>query len=388
MIVVNQIGSIINVSCNGKDNSVAFSKKRMAELSEIAEKSTKIKKMSELQDLIDAADAICEIAEGQAVSDFHPSLFKDAKSGKYYLLLDKAKKIVSSVAIPDPLVRRIEESMDKGISVDPLMKAWMRFLRNPKASNARFGEKFFNYIDMKYVMPDKKAELIEAGYNDEKATEMATTYQVKITAEGLINCFKVSSEVDWKYEADEDGNRVKKNLYARTFDPITGEIQGDSRDGLLAEERTFLPAIMGTGGDEFYCEGGRAAGKLGHIIKVGSTHRLPDWSYVDTRDEVSCVKGLHVGGLYYIASISGEIHNVFVDPMHVGAIPDDSSGALRCLQYFVHSALDMVNDSIYHSSEYAAKTDAQWAAIKKEILKDFGTLKADQKKNEAETKAL
>ena len=32
------------------------------------------------------------------------------------------------------------------------------------------------------------------------------------------------------------------------------------------------------------------------------------------------------GGLKYIAYYSGEIHNIFVDPMHIGAVPDDETG--------------------------------------------------------------
>ena len=54
--------------------------------------------------------------------------------------------------------------------------------------------------------------------------------------------------------------------------------------------------------------------------------------------------------------------------MHVGAVPDDETGAIRCLQYFVHSSLAGVNGSIYHSSTYAAKTDAEWEEMRKEAV--------------------
>ena len=125
---------------------------------------------------------------------------------------------------------------------------------------------------------------------------------------------------------------------------------------------------MGTSGDPFFCEGDNGYNKPNHFIKVGCTHRLPDWSYVNTNDRQSCVKGLHFGGLEYINCISGEIHNIFVDPMHIGAVPDDETGAARCLQYFVHSSLAGVNGSIYHSSTYAAKTDEQWAEMRAKIV--------------------
>jgi hypothetical protein len=79
---------------------------------------------------------------------------------------------------------------------------------------------------------------------------------------------------------------------------------------------------------------------------------------------------LHIGGLYYINNYGGEIHNVFVDPMNIGAIPDSSEGAIRCLEYFVHSSLAGVNASMYHSSDYAKLTDLDWENMREEILKD------------------
>ena len=125
---------------------------------------------------------------------------------------------------------------------------------------------------------------------------------------------------------------------------------------------------MGDGGDPFYCEGPNGYSKPGHFIKVGCVHRLASWDQVNTNDYHSCVPGLHFGGLEYINRISGEIHNIFVDPMHIGAVPDDNTGAIRCLQYFVHSSLAGVNGSIYHSSTYAAMTDSQWAEARKEAV--------------------
>jgi hypothetical protein len=75
--------------------------------------------------------------------------------------------------------------------------------------------------------------------------------------------------------------------------------------------------------------------------------------------------------LKYISGYGGEIHNVFVDPMHIGAVPDDDLGAIRCLQYFVHSSLAGVNGSIYHSSTYAAMTDAEWDKMREEAVNAF-----------------
>jgi molecular chaperone DnaK (HSP70) len=55
--------------------------------------------------------------------------------------------------------------------------------------------------------------------------------------------------------------------------------------------------------------------------------------------------------------------------MHVGAVPDDQTGAIRCKQYFVHSSLAGVNGSIYHSSKYAKLTDEEWGKMLEEATK-------------------
>jgi hypothetical protein len=247
--------------------------------------------------------------------------------------------------MPTALVERIYESLDKGIDFTPLIKLWTRWLRNPilrkKSADSRgleFSKKMFNFINMKYVHPKLKEEFMAKGFSDDIATQKATMYQVKITNEGLINGYKVSQEILHKFDA-ESGEMVDR--YKRTFNVDTGEIESDGIPSIV-EDRLFQPAVMGTGGDAFYCEGANGYSKPGHFIKVGCTHRLDSWDQVNTDDNDSCVPGLHFGGLKYISGYGGEIHNVFVDPMHIGAVPDDCTGAIRCLQYFVLSSREGV----------------------------------------------
>ena len=383
MIIVNRIGEMINISCNGEDKSVAYSKKAMEKLIKISEQSEEVSTMEELNALSEKVEKICSNVVSEMFSDIHEDLFKDPKTGSYHLRLSASPEVISSVAMPEPLVRRIEESIEKQLSIDPLMKCWVRFLRNNKANNSDFAERFFQYIDMKYVSPAIKSEKMKEGFSDSIATEMATVYQVKITKEGLVNCYKISTEVDWKYELNQDGEPVRKDRYQKTFDETTGEITGDNRDEEIIEKRLFMPAVMGDRGDKFYC-----GSKLGHIIKVGEVHRLEDWSMVNCDDHTSCVKGLHVGGLDYIAHYSGEIHNVFVDPMNIGAIPDSNTGAMRVLEYFVHSSMVAVNTSIYHSSKYGSKTDSDWDDIKKELFIRNKEVLENNETSNAELKAL
>src|SRR5690554_699882 len=237
MILVNRIEDTIVVSCNGEEYTTNYSKQAFDDLMSLADTSEGIQKTEELDPLLEKVKEICSKESEKWINDLHEDLFKNFKTGEYHLRIKKDKDgdIISSVPMPQALVRRIEESIDKKINISPLLKNWMLFLRNKKANNADFANKYFNYIDMTYVMPDKKQEYLDAGYSEELATQLATTYQVKITNEGLINCYKVSKEVDWKFVSDEDGNPKQVNLYEKTFDPITGEIVGDSREDLKAE---------------------------------------------------------------------------------------------------------------------------------------------------------
>ena len=167
------------------------------------------------------------------------------------------------------------------------------------------------------------------------------------------------------------------------IDPDTGLI---TYKELKNENRLFEPAIMGNGGDAFYC-----GDTLGHFIRVGFSHRLEDWSKVNTNDDKSCVKGLHCGGLDYIRNYqtSGtETHNILVDPMNIGAVPDDNTGAIRVLEYFVLDAFSGVNGSIYHTSKYAAQTDEAWEKHRESVIKELGELKESISDSEEELKSL
>jgi hypothetical protein len=130
---------------------------------------------------------------------------------------------------------------------------------------------------------------------------------------------------------------------------------------------------MGTGGDAFLCS---VTGKLGHVIKVGGRHSIT-WDQINTDDEDSGVRGLHCGNLSYVKGFQSsgtETHNTLVCPSKVGAVPDDTLGALRCVEYFTLDCFSGVNGSIYHSSKYGEKLDSEWSIEKAQIIKDYGLL--------------
>lgn len=369
MITINVIEDRIVGSIGEEPFSVTYNPIVYTKMIELAEVANKAETFDEYMEACKEFSTFSVEDYTVLIQSKHPDIYVSKKTGEFFL---KHNNVISSIPMPKALVERIYESMDKGLDFSPLIKMWTRWLRNPilrektkSGAGSRFSERMFNFINMKYVHPKLRDKFIADGFSEQVATEKSTMYQVKITNEGLINGYKVSREVLDKFDT-ETGERVDR--YKRTFNPDTGEVESDGIPAIV-EDRLFQPAIMGTSGDAFYCEGSNGYAKPGHFIKVGCVHRLQSWDQVNTNDRASCVPGLHVGGLMYIANYSGEIHNVFIDPMHIGAIPDDNTGAIRCLQYFVHSSLVGVNGSIYHSSKYAAMTDAEWDKMKEEAVK-------------------
>jgi len=394
MITINVIENQISGSYGDTPFSVNYSEDTYGKMMELSDRQDSVTTMDEYNALMEEFAKLTVQDYKTTVETECPMIHVNEATGQFFL---KHNDVVSSVPMPQALVDRILTSLDKGVEFMPLIKMWIRFLRNPILAQkmnscnedcgkgTKFAEKFFNFVNLEYVHPTLKETLMEEhGLSEEIAERRATMYQMKITNEGLLNGYKVSREIMHAYDA-ETGEEVDR--YKRTFNIDTGEIE---EGGLPehVEDRLFEPSMMGNSGDAFYCEGPNGYSKPGHFIKVGCTHRLPDWSYVNTNDDRSCVKGLHFGGLQYINCYSGEIHNIFVDPMHIGAVPDDNTGAIRCLQYFVHSSLAGVNGSIYHSSTYAAKTDQEWEEMRKEAVEAYTECMDDCQNDIIEVNAL
>ena len=375
MISINVIGDMISGSYGNTPFSRTYEKDIYKQMVKLATDADQAETVEEYNGILAEFSLLTteDLKTRRHIADIAGDIYisRDA-AGRYFMELSDGYLL--DTPMPQSLVDRILDSFDTGADTTPLAKLWLRWLRNPilrkkkrKGKGEEFTKRFFDFIDMKYVHPRLKTEYMEEhGLSEELATQRATMYQVKITKEGLVNAFKVSREVLTKYDT-ETGEEIPR--YTRTFNPDTGEIDSDGLPEFV-EDRLFEPAVWRTG-DKFYCEGANGYDSPQYFIKVGCVHRLPSWDMVDTDDDRSCVPGLHVGGLKYIAWYTGEIHNVFVDPMHVGAVPNSVDGAIRCLQYFVHSSLVGVNGSMYHSSKYAQLTDEQWEEMKDKIIEKF-----------------
>ena len=376
MITVNVIGDKITGFVNGEPFGVSFTEEKFTAMKALEAKAAAVTSMDELKAVVEEFKPLTD--------ETYSAMIKHTIAGEYLVVNPKNNRIyltvngkVSAEPLPQAFVDRIITSVEKKIDAMPLVKAWARFLRCPNYSATK-ATYFANYINNTYVNTVYRDKLIaEKGLDQRVATEMATTMDVAITQEGLLNTYKVSTEITHRFVKDENSEDGVKKVDRHDYDvdDITGLKTYKLPDHV--EDRVFQPAVMNTGGDAFSC-----GSKLGHVIRVGEVHALPSWDMVDCNDGRSCVKGLHVGGLKYIDHYQHEgtvTHNIFVDPMDIGAFDHSGNGAIRVLRYFVHSSFAGANKNIYHSSEYAKITDAEYRKLFDEAVSKSEQKAADAK---------
>lgn len=383
MVIVNRTGDFISGALNGKQFGVSYDEQKYAIMKELEAKAAIATTVEELKAIIAEFEPLTKESYKELVETATPYLFVNRHTNKFYL---KYKDTLSSKAIPQALVDRMLTSVEKNIDINPLVKCWVRFLRNPNFTD-RKASLFAEYISAPYTDTSRAAELMKKeGVGTEYATQLATTTQVAISLEGLLVGYKVSREILTRYDLNDDEEVVTKSRYKKTVDPDTGVITYDSPE--FAEDLLFEPAVMGQRGDEFWCVGQDSAGvsisKKGHHIRVGALHYLENWNQVDCGDHHSGAPGLHVGGLKYISGFQngdGMItHNVLIDPADIGAIVGlgyGHDGAMRVRRYFVHSSFAGPNRNIYHSSKYAAMNDTEYKSSLEEVVKKTQMMKKE-----------
>lgn len=389
MITLNKSEDLIVGSIWGENFSVPYSEKRFKKMKSLYEEASEASTKNELDGIIEDFRSLTVISTRDSVATRIPDLLYSEDRNQYFLQTDDdGSIIISSIPLPKALIEKILEADDRGFDTQPMIKFWIRLLRNPlivERKNAiAFANLVCNYVMKTFVDRKLEQKLIEEGLGELVAKERATFQQTPFTTEGLISTKKVVahkfdiSQYEWKLV---DGNKklVLKGGMEKEIDPITGE-EIEKEVLFIAENQVYAPYIH-QNGDNFFC-----GDKLGYIYQVGKEARLPNWSMVNTNSRQSCSKGLHTGNQDYINGYEREHNttlNCFVDPMDIGAVPDNED-VLRVLAFFPHSIKDRedANKQYYMSSHYAAITDARWAEYKKEAIKKF---EAD--KNEILSKA-
>ena len=252
MITVNRMGDSISGSINAEQFGIPFDQDTYDKMLDLQKKADTVSTVAELKEIVEEFKKLTEEVDYNATIESKcKDLYYNKAKGTYHL---KVKDEVSSVPMPKELVDRILDSMDKGIDFTPLIKLWIRWLRNPilRMKNKLnphndFSERMFQYIDADYVNEELIEKLMEEdGVSEEVARERATVKQVGITVEGLIKTYKVSREIHTKYALDKDGNKVQVDRIAKTktIDEDTGLVTYEVADH-VNEDRLFEPLQIG-----------------------------------------------------------------------------------------------------------------------------------------------
>lgn len=366
MISVHSIGDSITGSVNGKQFGVRFTKPRWDAMKELEAKALAATTPDELKGIVEQFMPMTIETYGEIVETSTPFIYHDLVRNVYFL---KYNDKISSRAIPQGLVDRILKSVEKGIDITPMVKLWVRWLRNPVKPHAARDAQFVQYINTTYMDAKVHRQAVNDGVNDQVAIERATSFQVPITMEGLMCTYKVSKEITTKFGKNEKNEVVTIDRYDFDVDEFTG--LKTMKKPQFSEDLVFEPAVMGQRYDAFRCRTlDGSFDYLGHIIKVGCIISLEKWSQV-AQDQGTGVPGLHCGNLDYIRSYQNSgtaTHDILVDPMHIGGFSGNGDGALVTKEYFVSRYFQGVNKSLYHSSDYAAWTDALFAQSVQEVV--------------------
>ena len=386
MIIVNNVDNTSIVgSLSGTPFKVSYSKEKFETMKSLEKKANVVTTIGALKEVLEEFRPFTRESYKELVEKACPYIVANPTRNQFFLSYNK---VISSKPMPNAFAERLITSAEKGIDVTPLVKCWVLFLRNPNFSDEK-AQRFSEYIMAPYTDPLVVDRLVkEEGFSYKTAEKQATTFQVAITEEGLINGYKVSRELTHKWALNENGDRIQVPRYGKTIDPDTGLVLELMPDHI--EDRIFEPYCMGTSGDEFYC-----GSKKAHIIKVGERHFLESWDQVNCNDNQSGVKGLHIGGLSYIRPFQqgtdAVTHNIFVNPMHIGAIVGLGAGydgAMRVKEYFVHSSFSGVNKAIYRSSSYAKTGDLEYRAYLEEVTTKTALKAAELEQFQKELAAL
>lgn len=374
MIIVNtDKNTFISGSFGGKNFNIPYVEETYLKLMALENDFKNVKTPAEAAVVYEVFQE--NIKQDTSVKDAEIEGFvKDPKTGNLHLKLGKRH---SALYMPQILVDLMLKNKENKIENTPIINMIRRFLLNPLATQIRL-ELLANYTQQKFV---DKVELErlkeEEGLAYEIALPRATFSDLQITAEGYLKTSKIVNEITTKWSIvvdkdgkpvlDEDGEIQKEQvpLYKTSYgiDEETGEVTTTTELPEFLEDRKFEPSIY-SGGDKFFC-----GDVLGYKYQLGKLAALPSWDNVDCNDGIKHRKGLHVGGLAYIACYEGmykERLDCLVCPSQIGRFTDQGIGEMAVKEFFVFGpgSLKGTTRGLYHTSTYAK---IQSASIQKAI---------------------
>ena len=145
MITLNVIDNKICGSYGETPFAVEYSESLYKQMMVLAEQAETVKTMEELDTILKSFAALTIVDYTATVESQCEYIHVNENTGEFFL---KNNGVVSSIPMPQALVDRIFESMDKDIDFMPLIKMWTRWLRNPilaKKMKKNWGKEFCEY---------------------------------------------------------------------------------------------------------------------------------------------------------------------------------------------------------------------------------------------------
>lgn len=375
--------------------SVVFSEEIRDEMVNLTKKYSECTTSAEATKVLEHAQALIDtvksVSDNSLTEVLKNDLSYNAKTNSYHVISGGK---VSVEPVHEFFCDKMIEANDKGLSPKPWLIFWVRLMRNHLYVNDSVKvQNLVNYLEAKYRDNEAAAKLVEdEGYSERVAQELSTFDQISITEEGILAAFKYVRLIDTKFVVTKDektGEQIieEKAKYERTVevDEVTGEITKDELDlPSTSEEFLFQPPMMGTGGSSFTSKeiGDTSAEPvLGHVCRVGRIHELPEgFKQVNTNDRDVAVKGLHLGGYYYVKNFGGQtsyLVDCLVAPEDIGAVCDVNrgDGAIRCKRYMITGGHFAVSQGMYHPSDYAQLLDAEWDKAKADVIAELNKQK-------------
>ena len=127
MITINVIENKICGNYGENPFTVDYSKELYDEMQGLADQANNVNTMEQYNDILEAFAQLTIVDYTKTIETQCPYIHINKGTGEFFL---KHNGVVSSIPMPEALVDRIFESLDKEIDFMPLVKMWLKVISN------------------------------------------------------------------------------------------------------------------------------------------------------------------------------------------------------------------------------------------------------------------
>ena len=152
MITINVIEDKICGNYGEQPFTVEYSKELYDQMQELAQQANSVTTMENYNEVLKAFETLTIVDYTKTIETKCPYVHVNKGTGEFFL---KHEGVVSTIPMPQALVDRIFDSLDKELDFMPLVKMWTRWLRNPilwrkmkQGHGDDFCNRFFNFVNI------------------------------------------------------------------------------------------------------------------------------------------------------------------------------------------------------------------------------------------------